>query len=568
VPSRPGKRKHHRHWQPLTRPGPGARAAALVRYSPPERRGYTLETQRRMCQDHADKSGWHIVAWCEEPVTTARFEDIEHRPQFARLLESVERGEVDVVLCAFNDRWTRNELVAYASIAIMYNAGVWWETTDQRWDINKTREHGSDMLFALDNAQNAGYSRRLSEKTVVGKEARARKGLHNGDVGYGYLPPQYPKPPDNAPADWRPPPMPKVPDPQTWPALQLMAELRCRYWSCREIANELNRRGYRTAGRKPAGPKHPRTGDHPYTGPRLFTADSVRAIVMNEMYAEYEPGCGYGTIITPAGARVKGQHRAVWDHATWESMQQVAQDLYRAPHSTTVSRASYPLAGIITCFECGELMRSWHAHRNGHAYRYYTCWSKERGLLCTARPKSTPSDVIESAFEVLLATHQLGDDWRADLTAMSMQKISTRYWQEVEAKRKHLQAELDRVNAMFRYESITEEQFAKDVRSIREQLAAFPNNRQKENAQEAGELVASLSDCWCVAPLEKRAELVRLLLRPGGIVWHHGAQRISGIRPHPEFLPSLSLTLTQQGWCQEGDWLWMADRDVPSWLAK
>ena len=213
-------------------------------------------------------------------------------------------------------------------------------------------------------------------------------------------------------------------------------------------------------------------------------------------------------------------------------------------------------------------MRSWHAHRKGCEYRYYTCWSRERGLLCTARPRSTPSDVVEREFELLLATHHIGEDWRTDLTALSMQRIQTSYWQEVEAKRKHLQAELDRVNAMFRYESITEEQFAKDVRSIREQLAAFPNDRQKENAQEAGESVASLSDCWCVAPLEKRAQLVRLLLRPGGIVWHHEAQRITGIRPHPEFLPSLSSILTQQGWCQEGDWLWVADRDAPSWLAK
>src|SRR5258707_202359 len=196
---------------------------------------------------------------------------------------------------------------------------------------------------------------------------------HVGDVPFGYLPPQYPKAPDDGTASWRPPRMPIVPDPKNWPALQLIADLRCKKWSAREIAEELNALGYRTSGRKRVGPKHARTGDHLYSGTRLFNADNVRAILNNPLYSAYEPGCEYGTIITPSGLRVKGQHKVAWDYSTWQRMQQVAEELYLAPHSTAVSRASYPLAGIITCFVCGEAMRSWHTHRKGREYRYYTC---------------------------------------------------------------------------------------------------------------------------------------------------------------------------------------------------
>ncbi len=373
MPSRAGKRRHNRHWERLEAPGRGARAAAYLRYSSDMQSPHTITVQRRMCLEYAAKQGWRIVVWYEEPATTAKCEEIEERPCFAELLEVVKRHEVDVVLCAQNDRWARNEAVTYMSIAIMRRAGAWWATADGRWDINKIGDHGWDVAYAVDTTLNAAYSRRLSEKTVNGKEERARQGWHVGDVPFGYLPPQYPKAPDDGTASWRPPRMPIVPDPKNWPALRLIADLRCKKWSAREIAEELNALGYRTSGRKRVGPKHARTGDHLYSGTRLFNADNVRAILNNPLYSAYEPGCEYGTIITPSGLRVKGQHKVAWDYSTWQRMQQVAEELYLAPHSTAVSRASYPLAGIITCFVCGEAMRSWHTHRKGREYRYYTC---------------------------------------------------------------------------------------------------------------------------------------------------------------------------------------------------
>ncbi len=47
---------------------------------------------------------------------------------------------------------------------------------------------------------NEAYIRQLSKRTIDGKEDRAREGYHNGNVPFGYLPPEYPKPHDGAPS--------------------------------------------------------------------------------------------------------------------------------------------------------------------------------------------------------------------------------------------------------------------------------------------------------------------------------------------------------------------------------
>jgi DNA invertase Pin-like site-specific DNA recombinase len=191
------RQKYHRDrvYQIVGEPGPGSIAIGYVRYSSELQDPTTIATQKRRIQEFADKKGWRIVRWFEEPEQSAKYEEINHRPVFAQVLSEAGR-QFQIVLCYMNNRWSRNVVVAYTSLTRLRQLRVWWATADGLWDIDKVQQDGFDVAFAVDTQINASYVRQLSKRTIDGKEDRAREGYHNGNVMFGYLPPEYPKAPD------------------------------------------------------------------------------------------------------------------------------------------------------------------------------------------------------------------------------------------------------------------------------------------------------------------------------------------------------------------------------------
>jgi len=111
------KRHANRVYQVIGEPGPGATVAGYVRYSSELQDVATIVTQKRKIQEYADKKGWTIARWYEEPEQSAKYEEIERRAIFAQLLEDAGR-QFAVVLCYMNNRWSRNVPVAYTSLTM------------------------------------------------------------------------------------------------------------------------------------------------------------------------------------------------------------------------------------------------------------------------------------------------------------------------------------------------------------------------------------------------------------------------------------------------------------------
>jgi DNA invertase Pin-like site-specific DNA recombinase len=89
-----------------------------------------IEQQRRI-QEFAEKKGWKIVRWYEEPEQSAKYEEIEERPVFARLLNEAGK-QFQIVLCYMNNRWSRNVVVAFTSLTRLRQSRVWWATAHLR----------------------------------------------------------------------------------------------------------------------------------------------------------------------------------------------------------------------------------------------------------------------------------------------------------------------------------------------------------------------------------------------------------------------------------------------------
>ncbi len=202
------RQKYHRNRVYQEVGEPGSIGVGYVRYSSDLQNETSMVTQKRLVKELFEEKGWKLGRWYEEPERSANndIDDlIEERPVFAHLLMDATANQFRVVVCAFSNRWARSMEVGYASLTRLRRARIWWCTADGLWDIDKVQQDGFNVAFAVDMSMNEAYVRQLSKRTIAGKEDRAREGYHNGSVSFGYLPPRYPKPPDNATSTWRPP---------------------------------------------------------------------------------------------------------------------------------------------------------------------------------------------------------------------------------------------------------------------------------------------------------------------------------------------------------------------------
>ena len=159
------RQKYHRDrvYQIVGEPGQRSIAVGYVRYNSELQDPTTIATQKQCIQEFADKKGWKIVRWYEEPEQSAKCEEIEQRPIFAQLL--CDAGvQFRVVICSTSGQWTRNIAVAYESFAHLRRLDVWWATSDGFWDINRVEREGREVFCCLKDPRPS--KRRLSRKGV------------------------------------------------------------------------------------------------------------------------------------------------------------------------------------------------------------------------------------------------------------------------------------------------------------------------------------------------------------------------------------------------------------------
>lgn len=543
--------RHKQHtsrvYQMIGEPAPGAIAAGYVRYSMELQDPASIVTQKRRIEEFAAKKGWTVARWYEEPEQSAKYEEIERRPIFARLLEDAGR-DFPIVLCYMNNRWARNTAVAYTSLGQLRRRRVWWATADGLWDIDKVQQDGFDVAFAVDTQMNAAYVRQLSKRVIDGKEDRARDGYHNGTVPFGYLPPEYPKAPDGAPSTWRPPRMPVRPDPDNFPALVRIGELAAMGWNDRAIAKELT--AYKSVT--------------PRFGVRSLSKDTVAAIRRMWFPREFTPGCGHGTIETPSGELVEGQHSAAWPYELWQRMVEVKAGQYRRPRAEAQRRA-YVFSRIIVCAACRRMLRATPYKKSG----YYQDTSAVRELPCDAYGSlSVPGVTVLEQFGSLLASMSLPEAWRESVAERCAEINYDDTVERALSQRAELEAEQKRLVAAFAKGYLPEHELDAQIERIRTELQSLPapDVRSPEECTEAaivaGETLTDMAQYWNEALPEERRDIVWALLKLGGLIYDLERRVIVGLLPRIDMLPVLGLGLASR-WEQRGDELWLRIEHLP-----
>src|SRR5258708_4685183 len=241
----------------------------------------------------------------------------------------------------------------------------------------------------------AYFSDMLAKHTSKGKGERAAQGLYNGDVPFGYR--------------WTGPKLPPEFDPDEFPSLGLIGELRMQGKTAEDIADAVNAAGYRTGSKR--------------FGARPFTIDTINAITRCEFYAAFAPGDDRGTVVYK-DQRFRGQHPAAFTYEEWERIRVGTRMNYKAPQRSEQAHRIYEFSGYIVCAHCGLNLRCRGAHQ-GIAYAYYKDMAKARQYDCPAGGYlQVRTDLVTAQFGDLLQGLRLPPYWRESKRAKKLEASS------------------------------------------------------------------------------------------------------------------------------------------------
>lgn len=111
------------------------RVALYIRVSGEEQKihGLSLEAQQERLEKFARERGWAIVGTYIDAAKTAR-KHLHKRTEFQRMIESVKRNEIDILLFCRLDRWFRSVADYYKIMEILHDHNCEWLTTDEEYD--------------------------------------------------------------------------------------------------------------------------------------------------------------------------------------------------------------------------------------------------------------------------------------------------------------------------------------------------------------------------------------------------------------------------------------------------
>lgn len=111
------------------------RVALYIRVSGEEQKvkGLSLEAQQERLEEYAKNQGWVITGIYIDAAKTAR-KNMHKRLEFQRMMESVKRDEVDILLFCRLDRWFRSVADYYKVMDVLNAHNCEWKTVDEEYD--------------------------------------------------------------------------------------------------------------------------------------------------------------------------------------------------------------------------------------------------------------------------------------------------------------------------------------------------------------------------------------------------------------------------------------------------
>jgi DNA invertase Pin-like site-specific DNA recombinase len=348
------------------------RVAIYVRVSKEEQvEGHSLDAQRNVCVEFAQKRGWGVMEIYEDPGFSAK--DIQ-RPAFQKLMKDVENGNFDVVMVHKLDRFSRSISDTLASFKFMDENKVAFTSATENFDFSTAQGR---LFFNMMTVFAQWYLENLSAESVKGKKELFNKGLHNGAPPFGYIKNKEAKKIEivQEEAD----------------AVRVAFDLAAAGAHTHRMIADILDRDFKT-----------RRGRH-------WSKDTVANMLRNEFY--------YGMVSFRDKIR-PGVHDAIITKELFDKAQLVTRDRstgnrrYVFPqHSKkgkpTMGTKYYILQRIIRCDACERYLRI----QSSPTHKYYKEVSAERGLECALAAKSVSMKKMDQKVVELLGALRLPPNW-------------------------------------------------------------------------------------------------------------------------------------------------------------
>ena len=499
------------------------RAVGYQRVSSREQlEGHSLDAQEHNIQEYIQSQGWEMVRMYTDAGISAKKDS--HRPELEHLLEDASHGEFDVVVVDKIDRFYRHLGGLLITLDQLNDMGVGFASVQEKLDFTS---HWGKLTLTVLGMLAEIYLDVLKQETTKGKRQRAREGLWNGGIPFGYCkglcshcidPNGKGYCPDFGKADKS--------DGKILVAHPVESEgvkLAYQWYQTGEnsdgrIATLLNAHYYVLPDGKLLKLRH--KGTLGKTSPGLFSKDTVRVMLTNVFYTGKVPYYG----VDDQGKRQKrqaglaalypGKHPALVDEAVFEKAQELRKLLHKCPKKMRDKSVNvYPLTGILHCGSCGSRLRGVSSHDGRRYYRDVT--RIEKTGECN-QPLVSAKAIEHQIVEVLL--HKTQD--APDLVRSAQVQIGAANERYNRAKILFLAGDISR--EAYEQERERRESTLGDLHSVTDGAIMLP----------VDEVYQSLVNWDSILPIERKKLLHAVL--EAAFVWQNA---LVALQPTVTFLP-------------------------------
>ncbi len=422
--------------------------------------GPSLPTQEKMCREYIakEKPSWKITRVFSDEQSGKT----DKRPGFMNLMDTVDEGKVNAIVCLHLDRFSRDIHDILKYFRKLEQSDVYMAFADEHFDFS-TPEGKMHFHFLAVFAD--WYIKNPSRETKRGKKNIVDHGYQNNQVPFGYH---------------------RIPDhkiPQIIPAEAEVIKQAFELYSLgnhtdTKIAEWINDQGYPTRKGKD------------------WTKDSVRTTLQLDYY--------YGAV-KHLSILYPGIHEPIIDIELFTRAQKIRKEHFARPRTnTTRFERIFLLNGIVRCAVCRRTLR---AHGIREKYRYYREVSFLRGDRCEDSKLQVHADEIEGLVGDLIERFALPVSWQKEIQeALDMGDRA----QENKVKRIDLEGKQRRLSELYEDDVISKENYEarRDRIKIQLEMIAPPN---AETLISTGKKIESFRQVWKLANMADKRDIVRMI---------------------------------------------------------
>jgi DNA invertase Pin-like site-specific DNA recombinase len=407
-----------------------------------DRQVQSIDDQLRALRDCAKREGLTIV----EELTEARSaKDPGARPVFAAMLEKIEKGTADGVLCWSINRLSRNPIDS-GRLSWLLQQGV---LKSIRTVEREYRPEDNVLLMAVESGVANQYILDLRKAVIRGMEGKAMRGWYPGRPPQGY--------------QLEPETKHVVPrEPQFGMLRRAWELLLTGSYNVPQVLDDLRKWGYVCPPDRP-----------------LFSVSHLYRIFDNPFY------CGSFKF---RGCTYHGKHRPMVTRAEFDR----AQRLVHGGAPIQPKRHEFPFTGLIRCGTCGCLVTAErkvkHYIGTGRTvvYEYYHC-TRRKGRC--PEPAVTGS-YVESALAKALSRYVIDPEFgewlldviERDIGSQAETDLTVRHGQQKASE--SIEARLDRLLELRLNGELSEEEYRRHRQRLQEELAKQETEAERVQAQQ------------------------------------------------------------------------------------